>query len=262
MALGTLTGHALVRWESSRRWYRPAMAGLTVAIASVGLTLFVVMLRGRMGEAVGRDFGHYLDGARRWLETGTPYLPGELAAGFQYQALTFLHPPLALLLFTPFLALPAVLWWAVPIGVVAWSIWSWRPAPWMWPLLAMPLLYIPFLVALIVGNTDIWVASGVAAGLRFGWPALVMVKPSLAPFLLVGTRHRSWWLGLVVLLLAAIPFGSLWLDWLAVVDHAPGDWTYSLHSVPWLLLLVVAWWSGRRPGPGLVPFRRDATALT
>lgn len=258
MALGPTTARALVGWQAADRWYRPAMAACTVVIATMGLTLLTVMVQGRMGGAIGRDLWHYLDGARRWLETGSPYLPAELAGSFQYGSHTFLHPPSTLLLFAPFLVLPAVLWWATPIAVVAWSLRSWRPAPWTWPLLAAPLLYVPFLVAVIVGNTDLWVAAGVAAGLRFGWPALVLVKPSLAPFLLVGTWHRSWWLGLVVVLLAAIPFGSLWSDWLAVVDHSPGDWTYSLHSVPWLAILLVAWWSGRsaRSVQGQVPAPR------
>ena len=141
------------------------------------------------------DITQYLAATRRWLETGTPYLPNEVAAPFQFGYETFLHPPVSLL-FLPFLYLPIALWWAIPIGAVVWSVWSWRPTRWIYPLIALLMIWPRSTGGLIVGNTDMWVCAFVALGLRYGWPALpIAIKPSFAPLMLVGMRHRSWWWG-------------------------------------------------------------------
>jgi hypothetical protein len=105
--------------------------------------------------------------------------------------------------------------------------------------------------ALANGNTDIWIAAFVALGLTFGWPAVaVLIKPTLAPFALVGFRRRSWWIALLAVALAAIPFGHLWFEWLEAARRAPGDGPlYSLFSVPVIALPVSGWlYRERRPG--------------
>jgi hypothetical protein len=226
----------------ARKWTRPAAVGLTLALAAAGIVELRAALSDIGVSIIGLDIGHYLDGTRRWLDTGSPYLQAEVAASFDFGPLTFLHPPLGLWLFLPFLFLPAVLWWAIPLGVVASLIVSWRPAPWTWPLMVGALVFSRFHVPLIVGNTDLWVWAGVAAGLRFGWPALVVaVKPSLGPLVLAGARHRSWWIGAAIVAAACIPFGALWLDWLAVIRHSPFGLTYSISNLPWLVVPIVAW---------------------
>jgi hypothetical protein len=232
----------------SLRWGRPLAVGLTLMLAAAG----IIELRAALSEIgvgiIGLDIGHYLDGTRRWLETGSPYLPDEVRGRFDFAPLTFLHPPIALYLFLPFLFLPTVLWWAIPLGIVGWSIASWRPAAWSWPILVGGLVFSRFHVPLIVGNTDLWVWAGVAAGLRFGWPALVVVvKPSLGPLVLAGARHRSWWIGAAVVAAACIPFGSLWLDWLAVIRNSPAGLAYSVASLPWLAVPIVAWLARSKP---------------
>src|SRR5215510_5930822 len=83
-------------------------------LAVLGALTFAV----KLDPAV--DITQYLNATRRWLDTGTPYLPQEVAAPFQFGTETFLHPPISLLLFAPFLVLPIALWWAIPIGVVLW----------------------------------------------------------------------------------------------------------------------------------------------
>lgn len=230
------TGRRGVEWT---RWERPIAVGLSALILAAGVVLFVTAATGEFGRFWGVDIAHYLDATRRWLATGTPYVPSEVAGPFTFVPETFLHPPIALVLFLPFLVLPLPLWWAIPLGVVAWSV---RQAPpWAWPLLAFAVSHPRFHGALIVGNTDLWVAAGLVAGIRHGWPALVIAaKPSLAFLALVGIRRRSWWIGTVAVALACLPFGALWLDWVAVVRHAPGDWTYSLPSLPWLLAMGMA----------------------
>ena len=236
------------RMEWSRRWGRPAAVALTIALTVAGIVELRAALSDIGVSIIGLDIGHYLDGTRRWLDTGTPYLPDEVRGPFQFAPLTFLHPPVALYLFLPFLFLPLVLWWAIPLGIVAWSIVSWRPAVWSWPILVGALVFSRFHIPLIVGNTDLWVWAGVAAGLRFGWPALVVVvKPSLGPLILAGARHRSWWIGAAVLAVACIPFGALWFDWLAVVRNSPAGLTYSVANLPWLAVPIVAWLARSKP---------------
>lgn len=233
--------------------------GLTLFFAVYGLAILAAGMSGAGRQIVGLDIGHYLDATRRWLEMGTPYLANEVAGPFQIDPLTFLHPPVALLLFLPFLVLPTVLWWAFPIGIVAWCLYAWRPAPWTWPVMAALLALSRFHIPLVVGNTDLWVWAAIAAGLRFGWPSLlVVIKPSLLPFILIGARRRSWWIGAVGVGVACLLFGSLWADWLAVVQHAPKDLGYSIPNVPWLITPIIAWATRRRPATPIPAPRPEA----
>ena len=74
---------------------------------------------------------------------------------------------------------------------------------------------------------------------------MIAVKPSLGFLALAGVRHRSWWLGIPVLAALALPFGTLWIEWVRVVVNSPGDFTYSLANVPYLVAPLAAW-VGRR----------------
>ena len=229
------------------RWYRPVALGLSVLILGFGVALFKVVLDGPFGSYWALDLAHYLDGARRFLDTGNPYLPSEVAAPFAYQPETFLHPPISLYLFLPFLVLPLPLWWAIPLGVTGWCIWSWRPAAWTWPFLAAAVAFPRFQGALILGNSDLWVLAGVAAGLRWGWPALVILaKPTLPFLMLAGAWRREWWIGLGALAAASLPAPWLWVDWVRVMANSPGDLGYSLYGLPYLVVPVVAWWARER----------------
>ena len=222
----------------------PVALGLALVIGAFAVAQFAAEWYGIWGtHYLGYDYGHYLDAVRRWLSTGSPYLPGEVAGPYAaYAPEAFLHPPVALLFFAPFLVVPAVLWWAIPIAIVVGSIAAWRPAFWTWPIMMLCLAQPQTPAAIIVGNTDIWVAALVAIGLRHGWPGvLLLIKPSYGPLFLVGARRRSWWITAVGIGLLSIPFGFLWLDWLRVVQHGPGDWRYSLAGLPLVLIGAVAW---------------------
>lgn len=230
------------------RWGRPLAVSLTLVFVAIGIAVLWAGMAGVGQRIVGLDIGHYLDATRRWLETGTPYLASEVAGPYEIAPLTFLHPPVALYLFVPFLALPLALWWAIPLGIVAWSVVSWRPADWTWPIMAALLALSRFHIPLIVGNTDLWVWAAIALGLRLAWPALlVVIKPSLFPFALIGARHRSWWIAAAIVVIISLPFGSLWFDWVSVIRNAPKDLSYSIPNVPWLLVPVIAWAARTRP---------------
>ncbi len=231
-----------------RRLVDPLLLGLTILIAIAGIALFVSAAFGDVGIHIwGLDVTHYLLGTQRWIDTGSPYWPAEVAAPFQYSLQTFLYPPIALLLFAPFLVLPLVLWWA-PLPLVAWCLVSWRPARWTWPVIAAALAYPRLHLVIIVGNSDLWIWAAVALGLRLGWPAvLVVIKPTLLPLLAAGARHRSLYVALAVVALLCLPFGSLWIEWFHVAVNAPAGLFYSIGSLPFLLMPVLAFAARRRP---------------
>jgi hypothetical protein len=254
-------------WRLGDR-YRPILRrgaiALTVVMLGIGVALLYAVAASRPASFLGTDIHQYLRATERWLGSGTPYLASEVAGPFDYGHDTFLHPPIALLLFAPFLVLPLPLWWVIPLVAIGWSVWSWRPAWWCWPILALAVAWPRFHGALLVGNTDLWVCAGVALGLRFGWPALIAIaKPTLFPMLLAGIGHRSWWLGVVLAAALCVPFGMLWLDWIRVVENSPGNFTYGLPNMLWIGALVVAWKARDRssPAPRLELSRRGREAL-
>jgi hypothetical protein len=228
------------RLDGYRRALPAALAAVLLVVAAVQFVSFLTSDFGRTFG--GGDLNGYLGGTRRWLETGSPYEAYQLQPGWALQPFSFLHPPLALLLFAPFLVLPAPLWWLVPIGATAGVIAYLRPARWTWPVMAFCLLWPRTAGMLVTGNTDLWVTAFVALGVVFRWPsALVLLKPSLFPLALIGVRDRRWWLTVGILAGVALLFGRLWLDYLTVIRGSPVEPTYSLLNLPLVGLPMVAW---------------------
>jgi hypothetical protein len=95
-----------------------------------------------------------------------------------------------------------------------------------------------------------WIAAFVALALLAAWPAvLVLVKPTFAPFALVGARDRSWWIAGAVLAIAQLPFLSMWGDWMAAMRNNVGDWPplwYSLPDYLFVAIPVVVWYAATR----------------
>lgn len=223
------------------RWYRPVMFGLAFFMLVVAALMFAVFWPNN-GLHWGEDLVHYLDGVRRWWATGSPYLPNEVAGPFDYEIETFLHPPVSLLWFAPWLVLPAFLWWAIPIGVTAYLVWAWRPKPWTWPLMAFGLAQPQFHQAFLWGNTNLWLTACLALALVGGpWAAFFLVKPSLGMLAIVGIRRRSWWVLAIAGLVLCIPFGALWIEWMKVLLNSPADPTYGIRNLPWVLIPAYAY---------------------
>jgi hypothetical protein len=203
----------------------------------------------------GGDLGGYLDGTRQLLATGSPYLPAHVAGPWTLEAHSFVHPPPALALFVPFLVLPAVLWWAIPLVLTGWAIARLRPARWTWPLLVLCLIWPRSIGSLLAGNSDMWAMAIVAAGVVFAWPlVLLVIKPTFAPLALLGIRRRSWWIALVVVAAVNLPVLPLWLEYLAVVRNSQLRLDYSLLNLPLVALPAIAWLgrsdrSSRSPRP-------------
>jgi hypothetical protein len=97
---------------------------------------------------------------------------------------------------------------------------------------------------LVRGTPTIWLVAAVAAGLRWGWPgALVLLKPSLLPFALIGIRSRGWWITIGALALATLPLIGMVPDWLAAITDGQGKsgLLYSAKDLPIVLIPFFAW---------------------
>lgn len=224
-------------------------AALIVVAAVFAIEVAIgVSVIGGAGD-VGVDFRFYRDAAARWLADGTFYLPHQLEGPYSVTTLVdVLYPPNALFLFVPFTVLPAVLWWLIPAAVLGYLIWTWRPP--MWAVIVMIVLLMPVRAfgAFLWGNTDMWIAAAVAGGLRWGWPAaLIAIKPSVFPFLLVGVRRRSFWVAGAILGVASLALWPLWPVYVTAIRNMELRPDYSLGSVTLLLVPIVAWFARRRP---------------
>lgn len=193
---------------------------------------------------LGMDYTYYVSLGQQWLADGSFYEPHQLAGPYQAQLLgidptvSTLYPPTALFLFVPFSVLPAVMWWALPIAITVFAIRRLRPSPPAWAAMAVLLAWPRAIGAYLFGNTDMWIMAGVAAGLVWGWPAvLVLIKPTLAPLALVGVRSRWFWVAGLLGFAVTLP---LWDDYvLAMVNQRGLDIGYSLGSLPLVCIPLV-----------------------
>ena len=118
-----------------------------------------------------------------------------------------LYPPIAFALMIPFLWLPALLWWVIPLAVLI------RDRP----LAAGDVELAADARDAHLANTadSLWPGAATCGSwLRrgrtiWGWPAAVVsFKPSFAPFILIGVHRRSWWI--TIGLSAAVVDRSCW----------------------------------------------------
>lgn len=238
------------------RWYRPFALGLTAVLLTFA-ALEASIVFGSMARpdvTLGMDFGIYMDRTRSWLAGDGFYLARQLAGPYLVNegAAPALYPPMLLYVLVPFTVLPAVLWWAVPLGLVGVSLWRLRPSAWTWPILAIVLCYPRTWIVLVYGNPSLWAFAALAAGLAWKWPLVfVVVKLTLAPFALLGVRRRAFWAGVALFVILALPFGQMWLDYLAAVMNARNGFglDYLIGELPIAAALGVAW-LGRSHRPG------------
>lgn len=217
--------------------------GALLVVAAFGAV--VILADPRYFGAVGIDFTLYQEAAARWLHGGSFYAPERLAGPYLVVEGHVMYPPPALLLFLPFTVLPAVLWWAVPLGIIVWRVAALRPSPWGWAGVAACLAW-PITFDLVwTGNPALWIAAAMALATRWPWvSALILAKPSLFPFALFGVRDRRWWMALGTGVLVSTLFLPMWADWVRVILNARGTFSgpfYSLKDVPLMLVPLVAW---------------------
>jgi hypothetical protein len=237
-------GHrfALARLETflaRRGWIYAALvlATLDVVVWLLGAHVF--------NPDWGTDYRTHLAAAVRWLDTGSPYYPAQLAGPYGLGILRpdpILYPPTILPLFAAFIVLPAILWWTIPIGITAAAIALRRPARTRLAVILLLLAWPQSVVALSVGNPVMWIVAALAIGTFVpAFSPLVLLKPSLFPIALWGVHRRSWWIGLAALILAGIPFLGLWGEWLTALSNARQSQGlfYSAYQVPLLLIPLV-----------------------
>jgi hypothetical protein len=188
------------------------------------------------------DHAIYMRQADRILHGGPLYPAWELSGPFTLEQLPELYPPPTVYgLFIPMSFLPEVLWWAIPFAIIAAIAWWHRPSPWAWVAVLACFAAPPTWRTIAVGNPCIWAAAALALGTRWGWPAVfVALKPSIAPFALLGVRTRGWWIAAVGLGLVSLVMIEGWIDYLMVLRNMttfePG---YSTGNVPLLLIPLV-----------------------
>jgi hypothetical protein len=220
------------------------IAGAVVA----GLAVMAILVSLSSRTDLGIDYGFYRDVGARFLEDGTYYLPHQLAGPYPVTLMVdVLYPPAALLLFVPFVWLPAVLWWAIPLGILGYVVWSYRPGPWTWLTILCLAAWPRTVGAIMFGNTDMWVAAGIAGGLRWGWPvALVALKPVFLPFAVIGIRDRWTWVVGLGLLVVSLPMLADYITAMRNVQTSAIQ--YSIGSMPFALLPIVASLGATRGG--------------
>jgi hypothetical protein len=231
-------------------WTAAIFRSLGVVIGALAAIRLVLVTFDDFGRRfLGNDLNGYIVGARRFLDTGSPYLRAQVAGPWQLQPDSFIHPPVAVLLFIPWVVLPAVLWWVIPLALTTWSVVRLRPAPWAWPVIAACLLWPRTAGIVIAGNSDMWVAAAVGVALAFRLPTtvLIVMKPSYLPLALIGATWRSWWIAAAVIGVVCIPFGALWFDYFAVLRNVTLEPLYSLYNAPYVAIPMVAWAAGSAP---------------
>jgi hypothetical protein len=237
----TASAHTPARIDPRVRWL---LIGVAAVIAAFPVVDFLkAAANPNINGYGGIDYSLYMEATRRWLAGGPFFEPYQLAGPYPISMGDVLYQPNALLLFVPFTVLPAFLWWAIPLGVTAWSIVKLQPSVLAWPFIALCLAWPPTLARAVAGNPVMWVVAALALGCLYRWPSVgVLLKPTLFPFALIGVRDRRWWVALAVLAVASLPFGTMWLDWIQAVSNAEnGGLLYSFQDVPILFLPIIAW---------------------
>lgn len=235
----------------SERWELPHERGIATAVCIAMAILWIgdqvraLQHWDIVAPQLGIDFRFYTDAAARWLNGDGYYQRWQLDGPYPALIPAVLYPPPALLLFVPFVFLPALLWWVIPLSITAWAVAQRRPRPLAWAGIAV-CLWFPTTTAMIWwGNSGIWIVAFLALGTHLGWPAaLILIKPSLAPFALIGIRRRSWWVALVILGLLSLPVLPMWGEYVTVlvnVNRGGSGVDYSISSVPTMMIPILAW---------------------
>jgi hypothetical protein len=224
---------------------------VTLAVVAGSLALFaaaefVAIFDGaqRRGE-VAWDFALYRRIAEHWLATGQVYFPHQLAGPYEAAGEVNLYPPVALVLFIPFLILPAPLWWAIPMTVISYELIRWRPTRWVWPVLALTACTPAVSAALVYGNSSLWAVALLCLGFRapFAW-ALLAFKPVEAVIgfvLAIRTRPDAYARGIAVVAGLSALFFMAWPEYPRVIANLGQSPLFGIASWPWLLLPSIAY---------------------
>ena len=224
---GLAADHArLARWAKPLTFALLVLAG-AMAIAGIAWFDWVYWY--------ARDLGWYVDATGRLLSDGTWYLDRQLHGPYPLEGGDVLYPPVAAVLFAPWLVLPSWLFIVIPVGVTLWAIRRLDPTPLVWPLMAVCLLSPQSQGKIMAANPTLWAVMAIALGALYGWPAaFAVLKPTLVPFALFGVRTRQWWAVIAGLAIASLPVLGLTLLYPQVVLDARGGALYYSTKGHWL----------------------------
>ncbi len=231
---------------TSDRWSGPIAVGLaTLGIFVFSWFMWVQMTDVRFESLRGVDRGIYREAGLRVLTGGSWLLPDQVT-GEPYEVLVghVLYPHVAMLWLVPAALLPGILWWAIPILTISWVVVRHRPSLWGWAAIGACLAYPSTSQMLVSGNPGLWVAASAAVGTLWRPAfAMVLMKPSLFLFAILGIRSRGWWVtfgGGVAVSIATLP---LTLEWLVAVINARGEFSgplYGIRDLGWMLIPLMA----------------------
>ena len=225
------------------------LSAVVIGIIVIEWIRWIAQHQDVLAQEIGIDYRIYTDAAARWLAGGSFYPTYQLAGPYDLVPPAVLYPPTIMPLLLPFLVLPALLWWLIPISLTVVCLVRLRPAPWSWPLILGGLAFGQ--ATLIHGTPTLWILAAVAvATQRGGAGALVLVKPSVAPFALIGIQSRSWWMVAAALTGMGLLMLPMWLDWLTVLRNATGPHATLLYSLQDVPILAIPVWArlARRQG--------------
>jgi hypothetical protein len=246
MTTAAATGSAEVTTPGRRRITPAQLVWGSIILFELAFILFV-FIASIPNPNFGLDYRWHMDSARRLLETGTPYYPYQLERHYTMQEGPILYPPIAWALFIPFLYLPAILWWAIPIGILVWCMTRHRPPMWAWAATLACFCFLFSIGVFIFGNPGMWIVAAVAAGTVWSWPfVFVFLKPTFAPIALLGVTHRSWWIALVALGLVSLLFWPVWFDWITIVRNSEITFSYNFPTLPLMIAPLIPWFADKR----------------
>ena len=210
----------------------------------------------------GIDYTWHMQASQRLLDTGSPYHAFQTQGPYTIWQAPILYPPIAFALFVPFLWLPAVLWWVLPVALLLYCMSRHRPPLWAWAITLLGFCWPLSMAVYVHGNPGMWIVAFVAAGTVWSWPfLLVLLKPTFAPIALLGANRRSWWIALVAFLLVALPFGHLWVDWVVALRNSDLTFAYNVSTIPLMVAPLIPWLADpRHPIHERIRRRRGAAA--
>ena len=227
---------------TSRHRIRPMqLVWGSIIVFEIGFIAFV-FLASLSNEKFSIDYTWHMQAAQRFLDTGSPYWPYQLAGPYTIWQAPILYPPVAVILFVPVLWLPPFLWWVLPVALLVFCVTRHRPPMWAWAVTLACFCWLPSLGVYVFGNPGMWIVAFVAAGTVWAWPfVLVLLKPTFAPIALLGANRRSWWIALLVLVLVSLPFGHLWADWVVALRNSDVTIAYNFPTIPLMVAPLIPW---------------------
>lgn len=226
----------------------------SLALAGLGSVLVLILMLEYAGfrlypaftaEKLGWDYRTYMDAAHRFLGGGSFYTNRQLEGPYRLTDREVMYPPTSIPLFALFAYLPAILWWAIPAAILAWSTIRHRPHPVGWLLIGIALISPWTLWQWWTGNPVIWAVVFCGLATHFAWfGPLVLVKPPVGPFALVGIRSRGWWVTAVICVGVAAVMLPAWPDYLLVVRNADAGHVSPLYGwtdISLMCIPIVAW---------------------